>query len=351
MEHVSTATSQQAGVNQSRMFRLIRDYLAANELDIQEALGETYSIDLRATSEHELVTFERLQTMLEQLTAHTSDPALSLRMASLVRPGHIGLLGYLMMSCETLVQAISLLDMYAPLLITENDIRQMTDDDGWHLILHPLLETPSMSSTLLSMGIWVSLGKALTEMPTFFGQVHFTFEAPQEQSVISLLHDVFGRDISFVQADNRLTLPNGLQTLPLAQRDKAMHELLRARADTELANMAVAKGNQLAQLEAVLRGRLDGGDVSISSVAKIFQMEQRTLQRRLHGYGMSYRDVLDGVRRHEAERMVKTTSVPLSGIAYNLGFSDQSSFQHAFRRWTGMSPGAYRQKLQVQMMS
>ena len=73
-------------------------------------------------------------------------------------------------------------------------------------------------------------------------------------------------------------------------------------------------------------------------------MSPRTLQNRLEASGMSFRSVVDRVRQSEAESYLRESRLPLIDIALALGFANQTSFQHAFKRWTGKSPGEFRRQ-------
>jgi AraC-like DNA-binding protein len=67
-----------------------------------------------------------------------------------------------------------------------------------------------------------------------------------------------------------------------------------------------------------------------------------TLQRQLNAEGTSYRDILETTRRDLAEKYLREGDYKQAEIAYMVGFSDQSNFARAFKRWTGVSPGQYR---------
>lgn len=75
-------------------------------------------------------------------------------------------------------------------------------------------------------------------------------------------------------------------------------------------------------------------------------MSVRTLRRRLAAEGTSYRKVLEGVRRDLALRYLESTSLSLGEISSRLGYGDAAAFCHAFRRWTGHSPGTWRRESQ-----
>jgi len=96
-------------------------------------------------------------------------------------------------------------------------------------------------------------------------------------------------------------------------------------------------------LMATLR-RLDGNSVTLSNLAAETGHSERTLQRRLLERGVRFRDLLEEARRRVASDLLTQTQTPIAEIAFGLGYSEQTSFNHAFRRWTGVSPKIMRQR-------
>jgi AraC-like DNA-binding protein len=88
-----------------------------------------------------------------------------------------------------------------------------------------------------------------------------------------------------------------------------------------------------------------GDAPTAETVARQMGMSLRSFLRRLHGEGVTYQDVLDGVRRDLAEALLRDGGIKLTELAFLLGFSEVSAFYRAFRRWTGSTPGEYRQQL------
>src|SRR4029077_11001232 len=77
-------------------------------------------------------------------------------------------------------------------------------------------------------------------------------------------------------------------------------------------------------------------------VAKKLAVSTRTLARRLASEGTTFEEVVDELRRSLALQYIKTPSISLSQIAWLLGYEGGTSFNHAFRRWTGGPPSAAR---------
>jgi AraC-like DNA-binding protein len=78
-------------------------------------------------------------------------------------------------------------------------------------------------------------------------------------------------------------------------------------------------------------------------VARLLAMSSRTLRRKLELEQTNFQRLLDQVRSRQAINHLQHTQLPLSSIAYMVGFNDASNFRRAFKRWTGKTPLAYRQ--------
>ena len=85
---------------------------------------------------------------------------------------------------------------------------------------------------------------------------------------------------------------------------------------------------------------------SIHETAGRLGMSRRTLARRLQQEGRSFRDLLSGLRRREAMRLLSDHSV--ESVAHSLGYSEARPFNRAFRRWTGLSPSHWRDRQAAQ---
>jgi len=87
---------------------------------------------------------------------------------------------------------------------------------------------------------------------------------------------------------------------------------------------------------------LPSGHVDQESVAQKLYRSRSTLQRQLGSEGTSYRDILESTREELAKKYLQDSEYTQAQIAFMVGFSDQSNFARAFKRWTGMSPGEFQ---------
>ncbi len=103
-----------------------------------------------------------------------------------------------------------------------------------------------------------------------------------------------------------------------------------------------------ARVRDYLRRQLSGGAPTLEVTAEAVGMTTRSLQRRLQEAQTTYRELLDGLRESEARRLLGATNLSVDEISFLLGYSERRAFIRAFTRWTGTTPGAYRDGLPTQ---
>lgn len=107
----------------------------------------------------------------------------------------------------------------------------------------------------------------------------------------------------------------------------------------------MASGSTVDRVAGKLIELMPGGDVREQQVANALHISKRSLQRKLSSEGTTYNALLNHTRREMANNHLGNSHLSLSEIAYLLGFSEQSAFTRAFRRWHGVSPREYRKNL------
>jgi AraC-like DNA-binding protein len=98
------------------------------------------------------------------------------------------------------------------------------------------------------------------------------------------------------------------------------------------------------RVEAILLPRLHTGDVGVELIARTLQTSRQTLYRSLKLEGVTFEQVLDELRHRMALHYLAGEQVSVNETAYLVGFSEPAAFSRAFKRWTGASPRAVRQR-------
>ncbi len=119
-------------------------------------------------------------------------------------------------------------------------------------------------------------------------------------------------------------------------------EVAKAMESQSAPRSKVRSSRFRAQVEQRLESALESGDVGIDRIARDLGYSRQTLYRRLKAEGTTYEQLLDGLRRRLALRLVRDQGLSVKEAAYRLGFSDPAAFSRAFKRWTGTSPGEMR---------
>jgi AraC-like DNA-binding protein len=141
-----------------------------------------------------------------------------------------------------------------------------------------------------------------------------------------------------------VTLARADMDLPQSSSDPPLIAHLERHADA-LDERLPVNPTFTSNVRRALTAGLANGDVGLEVVARSLGVSSRTAQRRLLAEATTHQRVLDELRRDLAVRYFDENSMGIQEVAFVLGFSDQSAFNHAFKRWTGTSPSAYRKRV------
>jgi AraC-like DNA-binding protein len=130
--------------------------------------------------------------------------------------------------------------------------------------------------------------------------------------------------------------------LPIASADSYLNKLLLKYCEEALSSRQLKATSWCLAVENALTPLLPHGQGRLSEVAARLGVSIRTLERRLAEEGISFLDVLDNLRFELAKRYLQEPNLPISEIAWLLGYADPSAFTHSFRRWSGKSPTQLR---------
>jgi AraC-like DNA-binding protein len=140
----------------------------------------------------------------------------------------------------------------------------------------------------------------------------------------------------------------------LCRREDLARALPTSNPDVALANERVMleylerldRADVVAQVRRRILELLPSGPPTQAEIARGLALSPRTLHRRLAEAGTSFGELLDGARRELAAGYLQRTDYSVAEVAYLVGFAEVSSFNRAFRRWTGRSPGAVRRAIE-----
>jgi AraC-like DNA-binding protein len=151
----------------------------------------------------------------------------------------------------------------------------------------------------------------------------------------------FRAPIRFEADHNAIVFPSRW----LDQRISTSNPELHRHLEKEAERLHVGQPMDLAgQLRVLLRGALATRRADANTIASQLGLHERTLNRRLHQAGTTFRRELKAVRYQVARELLANTRLPLPRIAAALNYADTSAFIRAFRQWSGMPPAAWRRR-------
>jgi AraC-like DNA-binding protein len=162
-----------------------------------------------------------------------------------------------------------------------------------------------------------------------------------EPAAAARYRQVFDAPVRFGATADRLRFSGTEWEQPTVAGDAALAGLLEEHARILAARTPAAVAGFVGVVQRAVTSRLPEGP-SAEAVARELNMSVRTLQRRLGACGTTFHDVSDAVLARLAAGYLADPAVSVSEVAFLLGFSEQSAFNRAFRRWTGKSPGRWR---------
>ncbi|HEY6561445.1 MAG TPA: AraC family transcriptional regulator [Polyangiaceae bacterium] len=139
---------------------------------------------------------------------------------------------------------------------------------------------------------------------------------------------------------NQLRFPLEYLDRPLGTANPVTVQLLKQHCDRELACLGNEDG--LLQRVRVLLANETRGPLDLEATARQLSMSSRTLKRRLRAHGFKFRQLVDEVRRMQSTRLLNETGLSVEEIGRRVGYAAHGNFVRAFRRWTGVTPGAFR---------
>ncbi len=160
---------------------------------------------------------------------------------------------------------------------------------------------------------------------------------------------VFGVLPQFAAAANRATFDAALLAWPVPNADIGLYPVLQQHAEQRLLARARDEQGIASQVHAAIVRNLAHDRVRLSSIADELKLSPRTLQRKLFDAGATFQQVLDQARYALAADYLRQPGLSLVDISFLLGYQDQSAFNHAFKEWSGMNPGTWREQAVISL--
>lgn len=277
---------------------------------------------------------------------HTGDPHLGIRLADRFEPSFSGLPAFTAMNAATFKDALEVLNRF--FFLSFPVLEFMFSDDG---------AAPGTGEATIRLRPKMPLGdvsyfaciSALVASDRLFRAIlrsdHVTLRAETivgEPDGWATVAQKVSFPLRFGSDENRIFFPAALLDQLLPGADPINHRRFLALCE-DFATRTPMATTPVARVVQFLR---DGQrfDIPLPEVAAELGYSERNLRRHLERAGTSYRQLLDEVRERRARDMLTEGAVPINVIAHMLGFDSGSNFARSFKRWTGFTPTAFRER-------
>ena len=275
------------------------------------------------------------------------DPDFGLHLGeALVHLGQSHLLFSVMRYSPTFSVALQKFFRYHSLMADIVQPRAVTLEDTVHCVLDRKFADLPLDRHHVEAAFAIIHGSlnSLSGTPVPLREVAFCHEKPASTEELSR---VFKAPLRFNCPQERLVFRKAVLDQPIHSADQSYLSAHESLAE-DLLNGLDGEGRFETKVTArVERTLLRGESPKIAHVAKELAVSVRKLQQSLQEEGVGFRGIINDTRKRLAKRYLRKPDATLCDVAFLLGFSEQSAFNHAFRRWTGQTPREYREAMRV----
>ncbi|MBI3783502.1 MAG: AraC family transcriptional regulator [Deltaproteobacteria bacterium] len=314
--------------------------LEAQGLDAQ-AIAKQAGIDPASLQEPDARVQRMALTRLWELAVEaTGDPCFGLTVARFPMQTTFHALGYAVLASATLKEAIERIIRYRRLI---GDVVQLSLEEGGERCRFvidvssrpgavPFEAVDAFAAVTVRQARLLHGSRDLNPLAVSLQRPEPPNSAPFER--------LFRAPVAFAQPTNFLEYARA----DLERRLPAANAEL-ARQNDEVVVRYLARVKQVglsSRVEQALIETLPNGEPSKQAIARKLAMSPRNLQRHLAGEGTSFKEILNQARASLARSYIQEGRLPVTEVAFVLGFADTSAFSRAFKRWTGKSPREFR---------
>lgn len=288
--------------------------------------------------------------LYQQVLSLLQDQAFGLMLGHSVSPGAFRMMCYCLLGCENLGKAIHRACEFFRIFFNSDahihlDTRKDNAIVGYGSVKKGFAGDKVDLADVYGLCIWHRFFCWLVGGSIDLKEVRFAGQAPEGRGRIAKYQALFDCPVYFGQLRDEFVFENRYLAYPLVQNERSLKEFLRA-APYPLMVMQHNRddGSIVARVRAMIGQDFSQGFPSFERITESLNMSAPTLRRRLKKEGTTFQQLKDECRRDAAVAYLSNSELSINAIAALMGFTDPSAFHRCFKKWTGMTPGEYRQQ-------
>lgn len=285
------------------------------------------------------IPLDRMSALWRAVERTTGDPGFGLEVAAHSLPTDFHGLLFALQSSATVGEALERVVRFSPVVSTSGQV-SLERGPGFCRLVYRRIARAQVEQ----MATEALLASGLHHATSIWGLgvvrcVHLVRPRPADSSAWERR---FGQRLSFDAPNNAVEYDASLLDVPLRSGNRELAQTLDGSLNNYLKRLS---GHDLPeQVRQSIMRQLPSGEVQQSLVAAELGMSTRNLHRHLLRHATSFSELLEETRRELAFSYLRQAHCSVNEVCYRLGFNEPSSFNRAFRRWTGQSPGQWRQR-------
>lgn len=273
---------------------------------------------------------------------HADDPALPLRVGASMRCDDYGAFGLAWKSAVDLRRSYQRAERYGRVLTSVSTYELRTQKSRHYLTL--LREGERRRGLRLSNEQTIvaitQISREVSSLPFSPLAVYFKHPSPGD---LSAHERFFGCPVLYDADRDAMEISEEQLQTPNKLGDPGLSQFFDAHLEQQLAELSDANGLEQ-RVRIQISQALSDGAPSVASIAERLGMSGRTLQRRLSEQNCAFQDLVDRARKDLAQKLLSQSDYAVAEVAFLTGFSEQSAFTRAFKRWSGDTPAQYRKE-------
>lgn len=321
------------------------DSLADHSLDVDRVLAAMGLSRAALKNPDALLPVDLMDIACDSAVLVANDPLFCFKAGKKMRPSHLGVVGHMLLCCRTVEEVALLITRYSRLISNGAEFEVRSHQGKLSLIIQVAANRNKencRTSQDYSVGGWISMCQWLGGEK--MSPRHMLLMGTEEVSYDSIREEL-GCDIRFGGTQAVIELDAGERSFNLRSVDPVLRETVEAALQKRLSLLENHRQQNDAELEKIVDlicRELPDGPPGLQSVAAGIGQTPRQLRYTLLNKNTSFKQLVESSRRSMALKHIADPDLPLAEVALLLGFSDQTTFHRAFKRWFNKSPGDFR---------
>lgn len=314
-------------------------WLKEQEIDYLPFLNKAgIPFEALAQPEHSITPSQEI-CFIQSVVQSLKRPELGLVIGPLYHLSSYGMLGLAAMTSVDLKSCFRVILDNIVLTWTYFRVRFYTEDGTAYLQMDPVRDLGDTLQFMIDRDLSAAYRIAIEALGKNLPLSHVEFKHP-ETKYSGLYEDIFKCPIEFNADYNRFAFDPKWLDEALAQSDPETSQIFTAQCRS----IATTLKKKYSFTEHVRYHLMNSRQESptLDTISGILHTTPRTIQRKLAKENISFQELLDDVRISVSSEYLIATQLTIEEISGRVGYSDAAAFSNAFKRWTGVSPNAYR---------